>query len=137
MSSTSDNAASEPWLLYDGECPFCSRYVQMVRLRESAGPVRLVNARIGGPELAEVRAAELDIDQGMVLKLDGRLYHGDACIHRLALLTTPSGAFNRLNAWVFRSELRSRLLYPALRTGRNTVLRLMGRRGIEAAGPAR
>ena len=24
------------WLLYDGECPFCSRYVRHVRLRERA-----------------------------------------------------------------------------------------------------
>ncbi|MEO0361365.1 MAG: DCC1-like thiol-disulfide oxidoreductase family protein, partial [Pseudomonadota bacterium] len=111
-SPSSSGAAREPWLLYDGECPFCSAYVRMVRLRESVGAVRLVDAREGGPELEEVRAADLAIDDGMALKLDGRLYHGDDCIHRLALLTTESGAFNRLNAWVFRSPTRSRALYP-------------------------
>lgn len=129
--------SAEAWLLYDGECPFCSSYVAMVRLRDSVGPVRLVDARDGGPELAEVRRAGYDVDEGMVLKMDGRLHHGDAAIHRIALLTTPSGAFNRVNAWVFRSETRSRALYPVLRTGRNAVLRVLGRRGIEDQGSQR
>ena len=39
----------DAWLVYDGDCPFCSRYVQYLRLRQAAGPVRLVNAREGGP----------------------------------------------------------------------------------------
>ena len=25
---------SDAWLVYDGDCPFCSRYVQYLRLRE-------------------------------------------------------------------------------------------------------
>lgn len=129
MSIESD--PQEPWLLYDGECPFCSAYVKMVRLRDAVGNIRLVDAREGGPELAEVRAAGLDINEGMALKYEGRLHHGDECVHKLSLLTTASGAFNRLNAWVFRSERRSRILYPWLRTGRNTALALLGRKKIE------
>lgn len=126
--------AAGAWIVYDGECPFCSRYVTMLRLRETLGPVALVNARDGGPEVAEARAAGLDLDEGMVLKLDGRFYHGDDCIHRLALLTTPSGTFNRVNAAIFRSRTASKVLYPVLRTGRNAVLRLLGRRRLADAG---
>lgn len=127
MATQTDTA---PWIVYDGECPFCSRYVRMVRLREAIGKVRLVDARDGGTEVDEVRAAGLDMDEGMVLKLDGQLYHGADCIHRLALLSTSSSWFNRLNAAVFRSEGASRLLYPVLRAGRNTVLRMLGRSKI-------
>ena len=118
---------AEAWIVYDGQCPFCSRYVQLVRLRESLGRVQLVDARKGGPEVEEVRKAGLDLDEGMVLKLDGRLYHGADCIHMVALLSTPSSWFNRVNAVMFRSRTASRLLYPVLRTGRNTVLRILGR----------
>jgi predicted DCC family thiol-disulfide oxidoreductase YuxK len=118
---------AEAWIVYDGQCPFCSRYVQLVRLRESLGRVQLVDARKGGPEVEEVRKAGLDLDEGMVLKLDGRLYHGADCIHMVALLSTPSSWFNRVNAAMFRSRTASRLLYPVLRTGRNTVLRMLGR----------
>ena len=119
-------------LVYDGECPFCSRYVALVRLREALGPVRLMNARDGGPVVESLVAAGYDLDEGMVLIWRGRIYHGDACIHLLALLSTPSGAFNRINAAVFRSERASRLLYPILRSGRNATLRLLGRRKMGA-----
>jgi predicted DCC family thiol-disulfide oxidoreductase YuxK len=117
----------EAWLVYDGQCPFCSRYVQLVRLKETLGRIELVDARQGGPHVDEARAAGLDLDDGMVLKLDGRLYHGADCIHMLALLSTPSSWFNRINAAMFRSRAASRLLYPVLRTGRNAVLRMLGR----------
>ena len=33
------------WIAYDGECPFCSAYLQMVRLRDAVGPVALINVR--------------------------------------------------------------------------------------------
>ena len=128
MAERSD---AEAWIVYDGQCPFCSRYVQLVRLRETLGRVRLIDARKGGPEVQEVRQAGLDLDDGMVLKLDGRLYHGAECINMLALLSTPSSGFNRLNAALFRSPTASRLLYPVLRAGRNAVLRLLGRGKIE------
>ena len=125
-------ATKEPEVLivYDGQCPFCSRYVKLVRLRETLGPVRLVNAREGGPLVEELQRAGVDLDEGMALKLDGRLYHGHDCVHMLALLSTPSSAFNRLNAALFRSPRAARLLYPVLRTGRNAALRLLGRSKI-------
>jgi predicted DCC family thiol-disulfide oxidoreductase YuxK len=121
----------EPWIVYDGQCPFCSRYVRLVRLKETLGHVDLIDARQGGPQVEEARKAGMDLDDGMVLKLDGRLYHGADCIHMLALLSTPSSRFNRLNAALFRSQTASRILYPVLRAGRNAVLRILGRSKID------
>ena len=120
----------DAWLVYDGDCPFCSRYVQYLRFREAVAPVRLVNAREGGPLVDELQRAGLDLDEGMVLKLGGRYYHGADCIHALALLSSGSGLFGRINARVFRSSQLSRVLYPVLRAGRNTALRLLGRTKI-------
>jgi predicted DCC family thiol-disulfide oxidoreductase YuxK len=119
------------WLLYDGECPFCSRYVRHVRLREAIGPITLANAREHAPLVEEVRRLGFDVDAGMVLKLDGNYYHGADCIHALALLTTPSGWFNRLNSLVFKSSTAARVLYPVLRAGRNLTLRLLGRTRLQ------
>ena len=122
-----DEGAGDPVIVYDGDCPFCSHYVRWLRLRRSLGNVRLVNAREGGPVVDELRAAGIDLDEGMVLKFEGRLYHGEECIHRLALLSTGSDLFNHLNRAIFRSSSASRVLYPVLRAGRNAVLRLRGR----------
>lgn len=120
----------EAWLVYDGECPFCSAYVRYVRLRESVGRLHLVDARLPHPAADEARALGLDLDEGMALKLGGRFYHGADCINVLAMLSTRSGPFNQLNAAIFRSPAASRCLYPLLRAGRNLALRLLGRRKL-------
>ncbi|WP_020681682.1 DCC1-like thiol-disulfide oxidoreductase family protein [Marinobacterium rhizophilum] len=117
-------------LIYDKECPFCDRYCRLVRIRAAVGTLRLVNARESSELMAEVTAAGLDIDQGMVLKMGGRLYYGAEAMRVLALLSSRSGAFNRLNYWIFRSKVLSSLLYPLLRACRNLTLRLMGKSRI-------
>jgi predicted DCC family thiol-disulfide oxidoreductase YuxK len=124
------------WLLYDGDCPFCSAYVSYVRLRETVGPVALLDARERGDALAEARRHGYDIDAGMLLKLDGRYYHGADCLNALALLTTPSGVFNRFSRALFRSPRISRFAYPVLRAGRNATLALLRRRPLAADQPA-
>jgi len=133
-------------LVYDGECPVCSAYVRYVRIRESVGEVVLVDARHGGeggetdPKkaalgkywLERIRAASLDLNEGMVLIYGGRLYHGADCVHMLALLSSASGPFNRFNALLFKSPAAARVLYPVMRSGRNLLLRLLGRKRIES-----
>lgn len=123
-------------MVYDGECPFCTAYVRFLRFRENAGPVDLIDARDGGPLVDEIVAAGLNLDEGMVLKMAGRFYHGDDCINALALMSGGSTAFNRVNAWIFKSPTRARLLYPILRAGRNTALRMLRRRKLDLTGDA-
>ena len=67
------------------------------------------------------------MDGGMVLIHGGRYSHGAECIHRLALMSTRSDLFNRLNALIFRSRVLSEALYPVLRLGRNAALHILGR----------
>jgi predicted DCC family thiol-disulfide oxidoreductase YuxK len=122
---------NETYLVYDGECPVCSAYVRVSRLRESVGSVKLINARDGGPVVAQIVAAGLDLDEGMVLWYGGRFYHGADCIHMMAALSSASGFLNRLNASLFRSPRVARALYPTLRFGRNTLLRILGRTPLE------
>src|SRR3546814_11746436 len=113
-------------IVYDGECPFCSAYVRLVRLRETIGPVEIINAREPHPVLAEIEARGLDLNEGMVVKMNGRFYHGDECVHVLALLSSPSGVFNRAMRAIFSSRAASRALYPPLRRGRNETGRALG-----------
>ena len=54
-------------IFYDGECPFCTRYVQMVRLQRSA-QVQLVNLREHDGLRDELIAAGFDLDGGMVVE---------------------------------------------------------------------
>lgn len=118
------------YVVYDGDCPFCSRYVEMLRLREAVGPVELVNARQPHPVVQMLRQKNVDLNEGMALVQGSTISHGDECIHKLALMTTPSDRFNRINAAVFGSATASRILYPYLRAARNATLRVLGRKKL-------
>jgi len=98
-----------------------------VRIRESVGEITLINAREDSAIVREITGKGLNLDQGMVLKIDDRLYFGADTIHALALLGSRSGSFNRLNYWIFKSQARARLMYPVLKFGRNVLLKLLGR----------
>jgi predicted DCC family thiol-disulfide oxidoreductase YuxK len=121
-------------IVYDGECPFCSRYVRVLRLRDAVGAVKLMDARQGGAFVEEVQRAGFDLNEGMVAEYAGKLYHGADCVHLLAMLSTESGFLNGVNAAIFRSDRLSKLLYPMLRFGRNLTLRLLGREKISNLG---
>jgi predicted DCC family thiol-disulfide oxidoreductase YuxK len=118
------------YLIYDGDCPFCSRYARLVRLQEAMGPLRLIDARQPSVEVAAARAAGYVLDEGMLLHLAGRDYFGGDCLNRLALLSSRSTLFNRITYALLRSPRAARWSYPILRFGRNTALFLLGRTGL-------
>jgi predicted DCC family thiol-disulfide oxidoreductase YuxK len=122
-------------LVYDGDCPFCSGFVKRLRIDRAAGKLDLVNAREGGEIVEDVRRRGYDLDGGMVLILGDEYYHGDEALHRLALMSTRYGWFNRANAWLFSNPSMARFAYPLLRAGRNVALRLLGRSPISSSHP--
>ncbi len=116
------------WFVYDGECPICHTAAAAFRVREAAGTLHLVDARLvlDHPVLLEVNAARLDLDEGMVIKYGGRLYHGADALHMMALLGSKSGWFNRINAVLFCNKTRARISYPIMRAARNLAISLKG-----------
>lgn len=117
-------------LVYDKHCPACDNYCQVVRIRESVGNLKIVNARDDSAIMQEVTAKGFDIDDGMVLKMGEQLYYGSDAIHALALISSRSGIFNRINYWLFKSHHVSRLLYPVLAACRLVLLKILGRTRI-------
>ena len=119
-------------VVYDGQCPFCTGFARLVRLREAVGPVRIVDARGGGAEVEAVRAAALDLDEGNAVIEGGRIHHGADAQMWLAARSVrwhPVGLFLRT---LFATPALGRASYPVLRGMRNIALRLMGRGGIGA-----
>src|SRR5215216_6350047 len=81
-------------VVYDGECPFCSSYIALQRLRESIGPVKIINARDGGPEVEWLKANSYDLNYGMVFVQNGEVHYGPDAINAIALMSTGSNWFN-------------------------------------------
>ncbi len=109
-------------------------YCQIVRIRESVGDLKIIDARKKSDVLDEITDRGLDIDQGMVLKMGDQLYFGSDAIHALALISSRSGIFNRFNYWMFKSKYISSWLYPMLRFCRNLLLKILGKTKINNLG---
>ena len=105
-------------VIYDGECPFCSSYVQLLRLKEQY-EVELINAR---QEPGEAQRYALDLNEGMIADLDGEVYHGADAVWLLSNLSVRPGLLSRRGV--------ARRIYPWLRLGRRLALSALGRKPI-------
>lgn len=129
MTSLLNNTQTESdnWILYDGDCPFCKNYMRYTHLKESAGPIKLIDARDKTPEYDEVIKLGYNLDDGMILKYHDQYFHGDECLNRLAMMSSGNGCFNKLCATLFSSPTISKLSYPFLKAGRGAALFMLGR----------
>ena len=124
-------AASEAWLVYDGECPACRNYARFLDARRAAGgDFVLVNARDGGVIVDEIRNLGYNLDDGMVLKMNGRHYFGADALSALASVSAPRGAFGIVHRALFASPRAARIGYPLLKAGRRALLKILGKKGI-------
>jgi predicted DCC family thiol-disulfide oxidoreductase YuxK len=114
------------WLVYDGDCPICKPTANALKIRAAVGELILVNAREPHPILEELKQAGLDLDEGMVLKMDNTLYQGAAAQQVLAMIGTNQDWFNRINVALFRSPFVAKLIYPLLRNLRLVILKVKG-----------
>jgi predicted DCC family thiol-disulfide oxidoreductase YuxK len=78
------------FLLYDGECPVCSAYVAMARLRRLCPHLEVLDARTEPALVADLRRQGYEINEGMVLRLDGAVHFGAAATRKIARLGRAS-----------------------------------------------
>lgn len=76
-------------IVYDGECPFCADFTRMVALRRRA-EVSLIDARGTDPRIAQIGAG-LDLNRGMAVRWQGRIYYGAEAMTLLLNLSQPKG----------------------------------------------
>ena len=74
------NLDNEITIVYDGECPFCTAYIKIVKLKSNFSKVLMVNAREGGEVVERIKKIPLDLDEGMVVKIGDNYFHGHECI---------------------------------------------------------
>lgn len=116
------------FILYDGECPACRTYMGVARLRELYPDLRIIDAR-GAPELvAELRRRGYEINDGMMIVLDGEVHFGAEATRVIAEMGAKHEVRSRRAALAFFGTAPwSRALYPWLNRCRQLLLRLLGR----------
>lgn len=113
-------------VVFDKQCPACSMYCELVQSSADPETVNLIDARDDSDLMAEITNRGLDIDEGMVVTVNGDLHYGAEAIHVLASLDARSGLFNRANRVLFKNIRVAHLLYPMMRSVRNLLLKVLG-----------
>lgn len=131
-SKTSDAAPCVPqsYLLYDGECPICTRYIAWSALRRIRPDLMVIDARQAPEQVAALRAEGIEINDSMVLQLGALRLSGAQAFAAINQLNHQRPGFTgALLGWLGRPAVAQRL-YPLLALGRRLLLALLGRQKI-------
>ena len=125
-----DTDQNRDFLIYDGDCPVCSRYVAWTALRRAHPGIELIDARAAPDLVAALRAEGIEINDTYLLQLGGERHVAAAAMARISALMEPQTPMQRLVKVLTRSERLMTPLYPLLARGRKLLLWLMGREQI-------
>jgi len=114
-------------VIYDGQCPFCKNYVQLNRLRDAAGQIELIDARLQNSATERLRSLGYDLNEGMAVIWAGRVYYGKDAVIFISSMTGNRRWTARLIGVLLRSPARASFFYPILKAGRRLTLKLLGR----------
>jgi predicted DCC family thiol-disulfide oxidoreductase YuxK len=117
-------------IVYDGHCPFCNNYVQLMALKRVAGDVELIDARSGHPVVRRLEALGYALDDGMAAICGEKIYYGADAVILISNMVGEDSWIARVLAVLLRKPERAKVLYPIMKYGRRITLRLLGRRHI-------
>jgi len=115
-------------IIYDGECPICQAGVKSLCTGEDLGRITKIDKRVetDNAVVQEAKDANLNINKGVIIKYQGKLYQGLDALHLASKLKIGKGAVNAIGRLMFRNKTIGRALYPILRGTRNVLVSLKG-----------
>lgn len=73
-------------IIYDNGCPVCSFYISISHIKEKFGKVNLIKARDNQNILNYIKSMNIDINEGMIVIFDNKLYYGSDAINIISIL---------------------------------------------------
>lgn len=124
-----DESAPLPadFLIYDGDCPICQRYVAMTALRRAHPGIELLDARKHPGLVSTLRQEGIEINDTYMLQLGNERLTGAAAMARISFLMKPQTTIERMIRLLTRSERFMTPVYPWLVRVRKALLWLSGR----------
>lgn len=113
------------YVIYDGECYFCNHFIKAMRIKNVVDDLILVNARTDDYQVL-LNDQPFDLNEGMLVIIGDKYYHGAEAASILAALTTPLTLFNKFNYALFNSKITAKCWYPICRFFRNLALKVRG-----------
>ena len=114
--------------IYDGECPFCNHFAQLLELKSSIPSLQIVDGREDLKQLTKLYKEGYDLNKGAILINNGEIKHGAEAVNWIcSQLNEPNDSLLEILRITFISKKRSKLLFPFLLWGRRFLLTLKGK----------
>ena len=109
--------------IYDGECPFCNHFAELIELKSKIKNISILNGRKNPKIINSLLKQGYDIDKGAILLSGDDIFHGAEAINKICnKVKNPSGRLLKLLSNVFKSNKRTKLLFPLLLRARRFAL---------------
>ena len=114
--------------IYDGECPFCNYFAQLLELKSSIPSLHIIDGRNNQEKLIELYKQGYDLNKGAILINNGKIMHGaDAISWICSEIKEPNDSLLEILRIIFTSNKRSKTLFPFLLWGRRFLLSVKGK----------
>ncbi len=114
--------------IYDGDCPFCNHFAQLLELKSSIPEFEIVDGRKNLPLLSQLYNQGYDLNKGAILISNENIMHGADAINWICSeIKEPSDSLLEVLRIIFKSNKRTHILFPFLLWGRRLSLTLKGK----------
>ena len=109
--------------IYDGECPFCNHFAELLEIKSKLTNIKILDGRKNLTLINSFLAKGYDLDKGAILLKDDNIYHGAEAINIICMqINNPSSSLLLLLSRIFRSDKRTKALFPLLVRARRLAL---------------
>ena len=109
--------------IYDGECPFCNHFAELLELKSQIKHITTLDGRKNSDLISELLRKGYDLDKGAILLKEDEIFHGAEAINTVCnQINNPSGRLLKLLSNIFKSNKRTNLLFPFLVRARRFAL---------------
>ena len=114
--------------IYDGECPFCNHFAQLLELKSSLPELEILDGRKNLALLSQLYNQGYDLNKGAILIKNEKILHGADAINLICSeIKEPSNSLLEVLRIIFTSNKRTNFLFPFLLWGRRLSLTLKGK----------
>ena len=109
--------------IYDGECPFCNHFAELLEIKSKINNVNILDGRQNLTLIESLFQKGYDLDKGAILLKDKDIFHGADAINTICQqINNPSSRLLLLLSKVFKSNKRTKLIFPLLVRARRLAL---------------
>ena len=115
--------ASNFTFIYDGECPFCNNFAELLEIKSKINNIKIIDGRKNLSIIKSLLEKGYDLDKGAILLKDDDIFHGANAINTICKeIKNPTSNLLKILSSVFKSNKRTKFLFPLLLRARRFAL---------------